>query len=50
MGQAPGKEFRARAQLRDLLGERFIGGIMLMTGARSYTYEDRLHVMRIDRL
>lgn len=48
--RAPGKEFRGLGQLRDLLGERFIGGIMLTTGARSYTYEDRLHVMPIDRL
>lgn len=48
--RAPGKDFRGLAQLRDLLGERFIGGIMLTTGSRSYTYEDRLHVMPIDRL
>jgi len=48
--RAPGKDFRGLAQLRDLLGERFIGGIMLTTGARSCTYEDRLHVMPIDRL
>lgn len=48
--RAPGKEFRGLAQLRDLLGERFIGGIMLTTGVRSYTYEDRLHVMPVDRL
>ena len=48
--RASGKEFRGLAQLRDLLGERFVGGIMLTTGTRSYTYEDRLHVMPIDRL
>ena len=48
--RASGKEFRGLAQLRDLLGERFIGGIMLTTGSGSYTYEDRLHVMPIDRL
>lgn len=48
--RAPGKDFRGLAQLRDLLGERFIGGIMLTTGSRSYTYEDRLYVMPIDRL
>lgn len=39
--RAPGKDFRGLAQLRDLLGERFIGGIMLTTGSQSYTYEDR---------
>ncbi len=48
--RAPGKGFRGLAQLRDLLGERFIGGVMLTTGTRSYTYEERLHVMPIDRL
>lgn len=48
--RAHGKDFRGLAQLRELLGERFIGGIMLTTGSRSYTYEDRLHVMPIDRL
>ena len=48
--RVPGKDFRGLAQLRDLLGERFIGGVMLTTGTRSYTYEERLHVMPIDRL
>lgn len=48
--RAPGKEFRGLAQLRDLLGKRFVAGIMLTTGERSYTYEDRLHVLPIDRL
>lgn len=36
--------------LRDALGPRFAGGIILTTGTRSYTYADRLHVMPIDRL
>ncbi|MDU1588522.1 MAG: DUF4143 domain-containing protein, partial [Cutibacterium avidum] len=48
--RAPGKDFRGLAQLRDLLGARFIGGIVLTTGSRSYTYEERLHVMPVDRL
>lgn len=48
--RASGKEIGGLAQLRDLLGERFIGGIMLTTGTRSYTYQNRLHVMPIDRL
>lgn len=38
------------AKLRDLLGDRFLGGIMMTTGKRSYTYQDRLHVLPIDRL
>ncbi|OKL50827.1 hypothetical protein BSZ40_10350 [Buchananella hordeovulneris] len=48
--RAPGAEFRGMAKLRDLLGDRFLGGIMMTTGKRSYTYQDRLHVIPIDRL
>ncbi|MBB2893456.1 ATP-binding protein [Flexivirga oryzae] len=48
--RAPGSDFRGLAQLRDALGQRFAGGIILTTGTRSYTYADRLHVMPIDRL
>jgi len=36
--------------LRDLLGDTFVAGVALYTGARSYTYEDRLHVMPVDKL
>ena len=48
--RAPGGDFRGLSQLRDSLGPRFAGGIILTTGTRSYTYADRLHVMPIDRL
>jgi predicted AAA+ superfamily ATPase len=48
--RAPGTDFRGLAQLRDALGPRFAGGIILTTGTRSYTYADRLHVMPIDSL
>ncbi|MCW2791280.1 MAG: hypothetical protein JWO76_378 [Nocardioides sp.] len=43
-------DFRGLRSLRDAMGERFIGGVAFSTGARSYTYDDRLHVMPIDRL
>jgi len=43
-------DFRGLRKLRDLLGERFIAGVALSLGSRSYTYEDRLHVMPLDRL
>lgn len=36
--------------LRDTLGNRFIGGVALTTGSRSYTYEERIHVCPVDRL
>lgn len=45
-----GQEFNALRHLRDLVGDRFIAGVALSTGSRSYTFEDRLHVMPIDRL
>lgn len=45
-----GEDFRGLRQLRDRLGEAFIAGVALYTGARSYTYDDRLHVLPIDRL
>lgn len=48
--RAPGPDFRGLRQLRDAVGPRFAGGIILTTGSRSYTYADRLHVMPIDRL
>lgn len=31
-------------------GEAFLAGVALHLGERSYTYEDRLHVMPVDRL
>lgn len=48
--RAPGAEFRGMAKLRALLGDRFLGGIMMTTGKRSYTYQEHLHVIPIDRL
>jgi predicted AAA+ superfamily ATPase len=45
-----GKDFSGLRLLRERLGQRFIAGIALSMGPRSYTYEDRLHVMPIDRL
>ena len=43
-------DLKGLRRLRDIVGDSFIAGVMLYTGARSYTYEDRLHVMPIDRL
>lgn len=45
-----GGDLKGLRKLRDALGERFIAGVAFSTGARSYTYEERLHVMPIDRL
>lgn len=45
-----GKDFAGLRTLRDRVGDRFVAGVALSMGSRSYTYEDRLHVMPIDRL
>ncbi|MGH8963894.1 MAG: ATP-binding protein, partial [Actinomycetes bacterium] len=45
-----GKDFSGLRKLRDALGTRFVAGVALATGPRSFNYEDRLHVMPIDRL
>ncbi|MGH3975218.1 MAG: ATP-binding protein [Pseudonocardiaceae bacterium] len=49
-GRVSGNDFRGLRKLRDVLGDAFVAGVALYTGVRSYTYEDRLHVMPIDRL
>lgn len=45
-----GKDLGGLRKLRDSVGDRFIAGVAFSTGARSYNFEDRLHVMPIDRL
>lgn len=46
-----GKDLAGLAKLRDRLGDRFIAGVALSTGSRSYsTDQDRVHVMPLDRL
>ncbi|GAA2595955.1 ATP-binding protein [Winogradskya consettensis] len=45
-----GNDLKGLRKLRDTLGDRFIAGVALSTGLRSYTYEDRIHVMPVDRL
>ena len=42
--------FNSLRAIRDSLGARFIAGVVLTLGSRSYTYQDRLHVMPIDRI
>jgi predicted AAA+ superfamily ATPase len=49
-GRVPGADMRHLRKLRDALGERFLAGIALYTGAEAYRCEDRLHVLPIDRI
>lgn len=46
----PKEEFRGLRELRKLSGDAFLGGVVLYLGRRSYTYDDQLHVMPVDRL
>ena len=48
--RVPGSDLKGLRKLREALGERMIAGVALSTGLRSYTFEDRLHVMPLDRL
>lgn len=45
-----GLDLRGLTHLRDKLGRRFIGGVVLHQGARSYTHDDRIHVAPLDSL
>ncbi len=44
------KELGPLRKLRDALGPAFLAGIALHLGERSYTAEDRIHVVPVDRL
>lgn len=45
-----GSELKGLRKLREAVGDNFVAGVAFSTGSRSYTVEDRLHVMPIDRL
>ncbi len=45
-----GSDLKGLRALRGALGDRFIAGVAFSTGARSYSYDDRLYVMPVDRL
>lgn len=49
-GRVPGPDMRHLRKLRDALGERFLAGVALYTGERAYRFEERLHVLPIDRI
>lgn len=45
-----GESFKGLRKLREALGARFRAGVVFSTGGYSYTLEDRLSVLPIDRL
>lgn len=48
--RVPGPDMRHLRKLRDAVGGQFLAGIAMYTGERSYTVDDRLHVMPVDRI
>ena len=46
----PGEDLRPLTKLRDAVGRNFAGGFALYLGEREYTYDDRIHVLPVDRL
>lgn len=46
----PRAKFSGLKQLHDSLGTTFRGGAVLYLGRRSYSYDDRLHALPLDRL
>ncbi len=48
--RVPGDDFRHLRRLRLLAGDAFLAGVVLYLGRKSYTMEDRIHVMPVDRL
>lgn len=49
-GRVPGDELRPLKKLREAVGHNFAAGFAHYLGQRSYTYDDRLHVVPLDRL
>ncbi|WP_322769804.1 ATP-binding protein [Frankia sp. Cr1] len=48
--RVPGSDLTPLRKLRDATGGAFLAGVTLYLGARSYSFEDRLHVMPVDRI
>lgn len=49
-GRVPGEDFRSLRKLRSAAGRSFVAGVVMYLVPRSYTFEDRLHAMPVDRL
>lgn len=49
-GRVAGSDLEGLRTLRDLVGDSFVGGVVLHLGERSYTADDRIHVVPLERL
>lgn len=45
-----GDDLKGLRKLREATGAAFVAGVVLYLGERSYSYDDRLHAMPVDRL
>jgi predicted AAA+ superfamily ATPase len=45
-----GADYRGLRALRNALGDSFVAGVVLYSGERGYTYDDRLYALPADRL
>jgi uncharacterized protein len=45
-----GNDLTGLRAIRDSIGDAFVAGVALHTGSRSYTAEDRIYVLPVDRL
>ena len=45
-----GPALKGIRKLRGILGDRFLAGVALPTGSRTYASDDRIHVCPTDRL
>jgi uncharacterized protein len=48
--RVPSGDVDGLRKLRRRLGSHFLGGVVLYTGARSYTYEQNIHIVPLERL
>jgi len=48
--RVPSGDLDGLTKLRRRLGRGFLGGVVLYTGARSYTYEKDIHIVPVERL
>ena len=48
--RVPGDQLKPLKKLREAVGQNFRAGYALYLGERAYTFEDRIHVVPLDRL
>jgi uncharacterized protein len=48
--RVPERDLAGLRILREALGSSFVAGAVLNTGERPYTFEDRIHVLPVERL